>query len=130
MSHRTRRLAAMIASFAILLALLAPSVSQALAAGKGSGFWQEICSVNAAKLYLADNDSTSGAPSPASKNGLAPQCDFCLTHAGSFGLAPAAFTIPLAIQPSVPSFPPLFYQAPRRLFIWSRPPSHAPPVHL
>jgi hypothetical protein len=129
MNKATRQFAAWIACLAILLAALAPSISHALAAAKGSDFsWMEICSTTGAKFVkVTDSQNPVKSSTPAEKAMHSEHCPFCLTHAGSFGLPPtAAFAFPVVSVP--PAFPSLFYQSPRPLFIWAAAQSRAPPV--
>ena len=74
---------AWVACFAILLNAWAPAVSQALAAQRGAAPWGLICSAS----NLASPD---GAPQPAQPAASGEHCPFCLSHAGSFALPPAA----------------------------------------
>jgi hypothetical protein len=127
MNKVTQYLTAWIASFAILLALLAPSMSYAMTAAQGPGIsGAEICSVSAAKpTDIAD--SLHVKPFfPADKATHSGHCPFCSTHAGSFGLPPsAAFAFPVTSGSDI--VPLLFYQSPRPLFIWAAAQSRAPP---
>lgn len=128
----TRRFAAWIACFAILLAALAPSISQAVANAKqesGSG-WAEICSVAGIRfvqVLQADDgaaDETSGGKAMQMEH-----CAFCSTHAGSVGLPPSP-VLPLPVASGTAIFPALYYQSPSPLFIWSTAQSRAPPVSV
>lgn len=127
----TRRFAAWIACFAILLAALAPSVSQAVANAKqqsGSG-WAEICSVAGIRFVQVDD----GAADDGNSTGKAMQmehCAFCSTHAGSVGLPPAGPVLPLPVAMGTAIFPALYYQSPAPLFIWSTAQSRAPPAAI
>ena len=124
----TRRFAAWIACFAILLAALAPSISQAVANAKqesGSG-WAEICSVAGIRFVQVDDGASDGGKS----DGKAMQmehCAFCSTHAGSVGLPPSP-VLPLLVASGTAIFPALYYQSPAPLFIWSTAQSRAPPA--
>lgn len=124
----TRRFAAWIACLAILLAALAPSISQAVANAKqesGSG-WAEICSVAGIRFVQVD----AGAPDDGKSAGKAMQmehCAFCSTHAGSVGLPPSPI-MPLPVASGTAIFPALYYQSPAPLFIWSTAQSRAPPA--
>lgn len=123
----TRRFAAWIACFAILLAALAPSISQAVANAKqesGSG-WAEICSVAGIRFVQVDDGAADGK-----SEGKAMQmehCAFCSTHAGSVGLPPSP-VLPLPVASGTAIFPALYYQSPSPLFIWSTAQSRAPPA--
>jgi hypothetical protein len=126
----TRRFAAWIACFAILLAALAPSISQAVANAKpesGSG-WAEICSVAGIRFVqvLPANDGATDEKS-GGKAMQMEHCAFCSTHAGSVGLPPAGPVLQLPVASGTAIFPALYYQSPAPLFIWSAAQSRAPP---
>jgi hypothetical protein len=129
MTKFTRRLTAWIAMFAIVLAALAPSISQAVNAARTSAAgWDEICTVDGPKLIKADGEASHTSTAPVEKSGHFEHCPFCFAHAGSFGLPPGTgFTFPIAS--GNPTLPPLYYQAPRPLFIWAAAQSRAPPYH-
>ena len=126
----TRRFAAWIACFAILLAALAPSISRAVANAKqesGSG-WAEICSVAGIRFVQVDDgvaDEKSGGKAMQMEH-----CAFCSTHAGSVGLPPTSPVLPLLVASGTAIFPSLYYQSPSPLFIWSTAQSRAPPVSV
>lgn len=122
MNGTIRRGAAWLAFLAILFAALAPSVSRAMAPAGGSG-WAEICTMQGAKFVkVADDD---GLPSGDNAQHLE-HCPFCFTQHDAVGLPPTPAPL---LHPAAAStiYPPLFYQAPRRLFIWSAAQSRAPP---
>ena len=124
----TRRFAAWIACFAILLAALAPSISQAVANAKqesGSG-WAEICSVAGIRFVQVDDDGAADEKS-GGKAMQMEHCAFCSTHAGSVGLPPTSPVLPLLVASGTAIFPALYYQSPSPLFIWSTAQSRAPP---
>ncbi|MGK5073895.1 DUF2946 domain-containing protein [Janthinobacterium sp. ZB1P44] len=124
----TRRFAAWIACFAILLAALAPSISQAVANAKqesGSG-WAEICSVAGIRFVQVDDDGAADGKS-GGKAMQMEHCAFCSTHAGSVGLPPASPVLPLLVASGTAIFPALYYRSPAPLFIWSAAQSRAPP---
>lgn len=126
----TRRLAAWIACFAILLAALAPSISQAVANAKqqsGSG-WAEICSVAGIRFVQVVEDGTTEDGKSAGKAMQMEHCAFCSTHAGSAGLPPTSPVLPLPVAMGTAIFPALYYQSPAPLFIWSTAQSRAPPA--
>ena len=125
----TRRFAAWIACFAILLAALAPSISQAVANAKqesGSG-WAEICSVAGIRFVQVDDGAAD--EKSAGKAMQMEHCAFCATHAGSVGLPPSP-VLPLPVISGTAIFPALYYQSPSPLFIWSTAQSRAPPVSV
>ncbi|MFZ4876344.1 DUF2946 domain-containing protein [Janthinobacterium sp. Mn2066] len=128
MTSITRRLAAWIACFAILLSALAPSISQAVAHAKqesGSG-WVEICSMAGIRFVKVEADQ-SGIGQPDGKAMQMAQCAFCSMHAGSVGLPPTSPVLPLRIDVGTAMQPALYYQSPNPLFVWSTAQSRAPP---
>ncbi|MGK5077674.1 DUF2946 domain-containing protein [Janthinobacterium sp. HLX7-2] len=131
MNTLTRRCAAWIACFAILLAALAPSISQAIANAKqesGSG-WAEICSVAGIRfvqVVQVDDVAKEGSKS-GGKSMQMEHCAFCSTHAGSVGLPPSP-VLPLPVASGTAILPALYYQSPAPLFIWSTAQSRAPPA--
>jgi len=118
-----------IAAFAVLLAALAPSISHAIAAAKGTpGAWTEICTGTGLKrVQLDGKDASPHAPGKGDKSFHFDDCPFCLGHAVSLGLPPA---VPPTLQSAAgPHFlPPLFYLAPRPLFAWIAAQPRAPPA--
>ena len=128
MTSFTRRFAAWIACFAILLAALSPSIYQAVANAKqesGSG-WAEICSVAGIRFVQVDDDGAADGKS-GGKAMQMEHCAFCSTHAGSVGLPPSPM-LPLPVASGTAIFPALYYQSPSPLFIWSTAQSRAPPT--
>jgi hypothetical protein len=121
-----RRFTAWIASFAILLAALAPSISQAMtAASHMSNEWAEVCTVSGAKLMKVGDSSPS--KSGTHKMSHFEHCPFCLSHAVALGLPPDTdMKLPLAAGTHI--LPTLFYQAQRPLFAWAAAQPRAPPV--
>jgi hypothetical protein len=127
MTKSMHRLTVWIASFAILLAALAPSISHAVAAAQGvPNGWMEICTVEGAKLVqIADGQPAK--PAPGNKAAHLEHCPFCLNHAVSPGLLSVFdFTIPVVESSAV--LPLLFYQASHPLFAWTAAQPRAPPV--
>ena len=126
----TRRFAAWIACFAILLAALAPSISRAVANAKqesGSG-WAEICSVAGIRfVQVLQADDGAADEKSGGKAMQMEHCAFCSTHAGSVGLPPSP-VLPLPVASGTAIFPALYYQSPSPLFIWSTAQSRAPPT--
>ncbi|APA70002.1 MULTISPECIES: DUF2946 domain-containing protein [unclassified Janthinobacterium] len=128
MTALTRRCAAWIACFALLLAALAPSISQAVANAKqesGSG-WAEICSVAGIRFVQVADDGAADGKS-GGKAMQMEHCAFCATHAGSVGLPPSP-VLPLPVAGGTAILPALYYQSPAPLFIWSTAQSRAPPA--
>ena len=125
-TRTTRSITAWIASFAILLAALAPSISHAVAAANNiPNGWTEICTVAGAKLVKLDD--TSPSKTAPHKMSHFEHCPFCLNHAGMLGLPPDTdVRVPLVAGTHV--LPSLFYHAPRPLFAWVAAQPRAPPL--
>jgi hypothetical protein len=84
-AHRLRRFA-WVALFAMLVGALAPVVSRVLVAGDGG--WAEVCSASGV-IYLPVDAATGSDEGGTQHVSTAAACAYCLTHAGSFGLAAA-----------------------------------------
>ncbi|HJV87639.1 MAG TPA: DUF2946 domain-containing protein [Noviherbaspirillum sp.] len=152
MNLLTRRIAAWTACFAVLLAALAPSISHAISAAKGTNsIWSDICTQAGMTRHTgmhgdkhahmhgnmhadmqadmqADRHTSKHADhsGPVQKSLHFEHCPFCFTHGGSVGLPPVA-AISLPIVTATQERPFLFYQSPRPLFIWAAAQSRAPP---
>ncbi|MCE3602843.1 DUF2946 domain-containing protein [Massilia sp. P8910] len=123
------RLQIWIACFAILMNVLAPSISHALAAVRGDAASADICltdpsaratpGVQAVSL-LADQHAHTDA-------GMMEDCGYCLPHAGSYSLMPNAIT-GLAILGGHELRPFLFYRAPQPLLALTAAPPRGPPA--
>lgn len=121
-----RRITAWIASFAILLAALAPSISHAVsAASNAPNGWTEICTVAGAKLLKLDDAPSK--PAPAHKMSHFEHCPFCLSHAVALGL-PSDANLKLPAITGMHIVPSLFHHAPRPLFAWAAAQPRAPPA--
>lgn len=127
---RRRRHLSWIASLAILLAALAPWISQA----RGSaGFaqlmedwpaWQAICS--ATDLDAGQPaDPSKGTPASADHGA---HCPFCLPHPGAWGLPVATLPAPVLPDASLAELPQRFLQAPATPHAWRSSQPRAPPA--
>ncbi|GIZ51899.1 DUF2946 domain-containing protein [Noviherbaspirillum aridicola] len=116
------------ACVAILLVVLAPSISHALAAKKATTQeWTEICTSTGVKQVKV-TDGESGKPfSPGKHDQHSEDCPFCRTHANTIGPPPTSAAI-VFIPAASQSYPSLFYQAPRPQFTWAPAQSRAPPL--
>jgi hypothetical protein len=126
-NRRRQCFTAWIASFAILLASLVPSISHALSAAQpaDSSTFAEICSVH--KLQKTADAVSSGIHSPVEKDWHIEHCPFCFTHADALALPPSAkITVPAATGSSLHTS--LFFHSPRPLFAWIAAQPRAPPV--
>ncbi len=93
-----QRLISFIALAAMLFASLAPTISHALEAQKGSQtLWQEVCGAQGIKfipaaLTASNADASKQNDSQPNKMGMHfEHCPYCFSHAGSVGL-PASST--------------------------------------
>ena len=124
---RKRVLHIWLALMAVLFAALAPSISHALAASSSSATPSVL-------LQICTADGLQAVPDEdAEQRPIAPvvhafeHCPYCFNHAGSFALLPTS-DLPLAIPGVHAVFPPLFYSAPRTLFVWSSGNPRGPPL--
>jgi hypothetical protein len=124
MHRHQRRFATWLATFAILLAALAPTVSHAMAALHGAGKWVEVCTATGPAVIKVASGET---PAPV-KDGAShfEHCPFCAAHAGAAPLSPA--TTALSVADGRPVLPELFYRAPRPLFTWAASQPRGPPA--
>ena len=122
----TRRLAASVATFAMLLAALAPAVTSALAAANGQHVaWTAVCTADGARLVPVPTDA-DGVP-VAPKAHQIDHCPFCAPHGAGTALPPTATLAVPAVAGSDPVAP-LFLLAPRPLFAWATAQPRAPPA--
>lgn len=142
-----------IASLAILLSSLMPSMSMAMPmtmnfmahnAQIDRIISAEICSIGnnfASETFFAhatqdqvdqtnqDRDTNLSSSTNTNTNSGAhasKHCPFCLPHSGNFAMPPALLPC-CAIAAGREAFPPLFYQAPTLLFSWVSANPRGPP---
>ena len=122
----TQRYTALLACFAILLALFMPSISATLAANNGEAGWLEICTSKLSPVVKA-NVALTGKTAPLSDKGMhGEHCAYCFTSAASFALPPIQLSsLPVVVQQL--HVPRLFYRSPSPLFVWTSIQSRAPP---
>lgn len=116
-----RRLTTWVATLAVLLAALAPTVSFALGSRLGAS-WVEVCTVAGSKWVNAGE----GEPAAPAASHVFEHCHFCSIHTPAIGMPPA----PLAQLPIVDAaavVPPAFLTAPRTLHAWASAQPRAPP---
>ena len=116
------RLTSWIAALAILLAALAPSLSQALGSANGSS-WIEVCTSQGSKWI--EQGADNGPAAPVTGHAFE-HCPFCSLHAPTLGLPPSAQIAPLPIDGRA-EFPPAFLAAPRTQHAWLSARPRAPP---
>jgi hypothetical protein len=112
-----------VALLAILMAALAPTLSQAWASQSGSPLL-EICTASGTK-WIQQSDGV-GAPEQAPGEGsLSKHCPFCLNQAHALPVSPLSMALlPTLLQ----LLPTAFLQTPRPLFTWQPSQSRAPPL--
>lgn len=115
------------AVLAVLMAALAPSVSEALASWRGSAvaYLGEICTAQESRRVTGD--SSRGAGGHGDRSVPFEHCPFCPTHAGSFGLPPSS-SIAIPIVNGDRLAPSLYFRSPRPLFNWATAQPRAPPL--
>ena len=120
-----RRFTAGLATFAMLLAALAPAVTSALAAANDQHVrWTAVCTADGARLVPVPTDA-DGVPQ-APKPHQAGHCPFCSPHAPDAAPPPAPVSVVPVVLASDP-VPVLFLLAPRPLFAWATAQPRAPP---
>jgi hypothetical protein len=124
-SAEHRRLMLWIASWALLLAALAPALSQVL--GRNSPHsWVEVCT-SQGSVWL---DSETGTPQQG-KGGqpaqhLLDHCPYCSLHVPTLGLPPAvSLGVPAPLLPAL--LPPAFLHVARTAHVWVSAQARAPP---
>lgn len=127
-SLRRFRQIAWIASFAILVNVLAPGISHALvAAGALPADTIEICTpsgIERLSALAADSDSDGGGTLAP----VAAACAYCMVHAASFGLTPTcAEQVILPPQAAPPASMLFATPTPARAWVVHSP--RAPPAH-
>lgn len=109
-----------IAIVSIVMASLAPAISQAVAVAEhGKGFTVEVCTTMGTKtVFMGDTDQ--------SKQDVGNQsCPYCLAHT-AYAL-PINTTLNFSEPKTLSLYPQLFYQSPKPLVAWITPPHQAPP---
>jgi hypothetical protein len=92
MTLASRRFAAWFACFAILLGVLAPTISHSLAEARGQSLVWEICRSDTRVGQATVKPSDSGQL-PAPGNPFA-HCAYCLPHGGGDMLLPPVYALP------------------------------------
>ena len=111
-----------IAIVSIVMAALAPAISQAIAlSDHGQGISIEVCTSSGMKMTQVVVDDQEGQ-----KQLTNDACPYCVVH--------QSYVLPLdnQLQFSEPQahqlYPKLFYQSPKPIFAWVSLPSRAPPL--
>jgi Protein of unknown function (DUF2946) len=121
MNSRKNHLVHWIAAIAIAMSALAPAMSQAVSLAKhGQGFSMEICVADGIKMQIDVQDDGKDLAEQVQP------CPYCVAQSS---ITPA-FNTNLKFQaPQTFAFlPQLFYQSPKPLVVWVKPPSAAPPA--
>jgi len=111
-----------IAILGILMSILSPSISQAIASkDSNKSFDVEICSVTGSKLiHVVTTDDQLNDYQFSAKH-----CPYCVAQSD---FLPAFNTdLNFSLSQSNQLFPQLYYQSPKLLFAWLTLPSRAPP---
>jgi hypothetical protein len=151
MNRQTRRLAARIACFAILLASLAPSISHAIALAGLSNIKTSVTPSlpeassphdmnhmhdhashtneihHQESLQPDSSPATSHSPDSHSGGLHFEHCPFCFTHAGSFAIPFTDTLICFATAACTARMPVRFYQCATQIFVWDSAQPRAPP---
>ncbi|HEY8085693.1 MAG TPA: DUF2946 domain-containing protein [Methylophilaceae bacterium] len=127
--RRQRTVIAISASFAILLASLMPTITQAFASRQVTdSFLSAICSNSGVAKFVSFAVVPVKSDQPAQNKPMAMEhCPYCFTHAGSFGIMPGHELTIVKLALSQP-YPQLFYRSPYPLFAWISANPRAPPV--
>lgn len=125
LSRVSRRIAAGVATLALLLAALAPAVTSALASANDQHLrWTAVCTSDGARLVPVPTDA-DGVP-VAPERHVIDHCPFCAPNApGAAILPPAATALPAVSGPDF--VPTLFLLAPRPLHAWAAAQPRGPP---
>lgn len=125
MRRNTIVLAAWAALLAILMAVLAPTLSHAYAKPDGTRYITvEVCSATGiATTHQMAVDDTGDVP--AADHGFE-HCPFCQTGASPVVLPSASFQLP--VLAGADRHPPLFYSASTPLFAWTAAQPRGPPA--
>ncbi|HEY8085274.1 MAG TPA: DUF2946 domain-containing protein [Methylophilaceae bacterium] len=127
--RRQRTVIALCAGFAILLASLMPTITQAFASQQVTdSFLSAICSNSGVAKFVSFAVVTGKSSQPAQNKPMAMEhCPYCFSHAGSFGVMPSHDLAIVKLALSQP-YPQLFYRSPYPLFAWISANPRAPPV--
>lgn len=117
-----QRLASWVTLFTLVLALMAPTLSRAMAFVQGEvAPWGEVCSVGDLTM-----DEHQGNPTVPVAHVL-DHCPFCSLQGAATALPPAPLAV-VAVSALSHALPALFLQAPRTLHVWSAAQARAPPL--
>lgn len=115
-----------IALLAILFSALAPTISHALATGRGDAAWSAMCGVSGIKPIPVVAVDADQKPVKDLQQHMQ-HCPYCATHGEGCAL-PAAAPSAFAVLGGHDLFPSLYYQAPAPLFSWAAAQPRGPPT--
>lgn len=118
----TRTLTSWVACLAILMSVLAPTLS--LAFGSSAMDWSQICSTT---NTTADATLSRDSRQPTPVAHVFEHCPYCSLHGHLAGLPPAPLDIDVLLPLSFEA-PALFFSAPRTLHAWVVAQPRAPPA--
>ena len=132
MTHKLRRTSIWLATFAVLLAALAPSLSRIVFGQTApQAGWVEICTVEGMQQLPAALFDGAGDSTPATLPGdHFEHCPFCFTNAFSFGLMPAGSALLPLMADRGHRLPPHALSALHAKSVWQPNQARAPPVFL
>ena len=124
----TRRFVGWMATFALLLAAVAPTISQALVlVSRDSAAWAEICSTAGFRRVQSDPSGNQGEPSKPLV-AMADHCQYCTLQSHAMAPPPAPIAI-ASLAPLTFEAPVLFATARRTLFAWIAAQPRGPPAY-
>lgn len=133
--HTSCRSARWLVLLTLALALLAPTLSQALALARGEVLvWSQLCrssqvSPRAAQLSLWDK-TRQAQREQAQHEGVFQHCPFCALQGQDLAPPPAPHNAALPLLDLQQDMPERFYSAPHSAHAWAPPQSRAPPLTL
>lgn len=119
----TRSLTSWLAILALLMAALAPAVSQAVGTQRGPS-WLEVCTSFGATLLRAQQPGDDAPATPDAQ--VFEHCAYCSVHAHTLALPPVA-GVEALLLPLSHRTPTAFLAAPGTLHAWVSAQPRAPP---
>jgi len=118
-----------VALFAMVMVVLAPTVSKVIAAERVDSNLVEVCTTEGTKWVavaeLGQGDSSAHQQDPPSLHEHGGDCAYCSLQTTKFlSVSSQSFATTSAVSP----LPSLFYQASKPLFAWAHSRSRAPPL--
>lgn len=120
-----QRVTAWIATLAILLAALAPTISQAAYHVSGDALWLEVCTAYGIQRVAVDADPQSSGDTASL---LAEHCSYCSFHSGGTALVSRAVELPILSADDV-AVAAHHLHFPRPPLAWAASRPRAPPTH-